>query len=211
MKKIIIAVIAAAVTATSFADSFAVPAAPAQPVSNAHAYFELASGYAVTNFVNFDNKLSPSDFVHPNGGFAFGVDAGYVFMPHLGVEVGYMTPLQNTAWATDHTMNRVAQHSFYGAARIETSLGQPNFSLFALAGFGYTKQTFTAATGGPVKQSSACGFVGGVGVNYIIAHNFTIGARYMRAASRDNNSVANNAAFPAPQYYLVTLGYRFNM
>jgi opacity protein-like surface antigen len=208
MKKLILAAVAATVATAGFAGSYATPAA-SQPATTQNAYVELAGGYALTNYVKFHNKTA-ANYKNDNGGFAFGVDAGYVFMPHFGAEVGFMMPFTKTEFAAN-TKNKVSQYSFYGAGRLETSLGQPNFNLFALAGLGYTSQKDKASAAGTEVKSSGFGFVGGFGADYEVAQNVTVGAKYLRLAGKNDNSKSTAPSFAAPQYFLVTLGYKINM
>jgi opacity protein-like surface antigen len=205
MKKIILAAVAASVAATGFAGSYAVPAA-SQPASDQSAYIELNGGYALTNYVK-SHGFTAADYNHDNGGFAGGIAAGYHFMPNLGVEAGFEMPFQKTAKTADKK-NHVTQYSFYGAGRLNANLGQ-GVDLFVLAGLGYTHQS-DKTTGTEVK-SSGIGFVGGAGVDYTVANNFVIGAKYLHFAGRDDNSKADNPAFASPQYFLVSVGYKIGM
>lgn len=205
MKKIILAAVAASVAATGFAGSYAAPAA-SQPASDQAAYIELNGGYALTNYVKSNNKTA-ADYKHDNGGFAGGIAAGYHFMPNLGVEAGFEMPFQKTATTAD-TKNKVTQYSFYGAGRLNANLGQ-GVDLFVLAGLGYTHQG--DKTSGTELKSSEVGFVGGAGVDYTVANNFVIGAKYLHFAGRSNATDNTKPTFAAPQYFLVSVGYKIGM
>ena len=203
MKKLLLAAVAASVAATGFAGSYAAPAA--KPAATSNTYIELAGGYALTDYVKY-NQLTASDYKHDNGGFAGGIDAGYTFMPHLGVEAGFMMPFQKTELAAN-TKNKVTQYSFYGAARIDANVGQ-GFNVFLLGGIGYTHQS--DKTTSSETKGSALGFAGGFGADYALPDNFTIGAKYLRFAG-SNKQTSSNDQFAAPQYFLVTLGYQISM
>lgn len=210
MKKLLLSALAVSLAATTFAGSYATPVASTQTDTNSTgAYVELDGGYALTNYAKFNSEnISASSLSHDNGGFAGGVSAGYAFMPHLGIEAGFMMPFQKTA-VTATKANKVTQYSFYGAGALSTSLGQPNFNIFALAGLGYTHQN--DKTSGTALKSTALGFVGGVGAFYMITNNLYVGAKYLHFAGRSDTSKASDPAFASPQYFLVSLGYGFGM
>lgn len=208
MKKLLLAAVAASVAATGFAGtangSFAAPSA--QPAGfAANAYVEGALGYARTNYANAGFASISSTDNHENGGFAGGIDAGYNFMPHLGVEAGFMMPFQKASLKSD-TKKHVTTYSFYGAARLSAEVAQ-NFNVFALAGLGYTH--VNNKTGATEVKSTEFGFAGGVGASYTVADNITVGVKYIKFASRTKSTDATNPMFPGPQYYLATVGYSF--
>jgi opacity protein-like surface antigen len=210
MKKLILSAIAASVAATGFAGSYAAPAA--QPASAQSAYVELDGGYALTNNIPVSASEITTLFDHPTGAFAGGIAAGYHFMPNLGVEAGFLMPVEKTKLkATGAT---ISEYSFYGAARLNANVAD-NIDVFALAGLGYTHQ-HTSATivtsddVASVGNDSGFGFAGGVGADYTVANNFVIGAKYLRLPGRDR-STTDEAPFVGPQYFLVSVGYKFGM
>ena len=94
--------------------------------------------------------------------------------------------------------------------------------MFALAGLGYTNEHLTSdvvipnlITGtGYIKfggSESAFGFAGGVGADYTVANNFVIGAKYLRLPGRDKSTSSDIVPFAGPQYFLVSVGYKFGM
>ena len=202
MKKLIIAAVAASVAATGFAGSYAAPAA-SKSAPTANTYVELAGGYARTNFANHNGSTDAYD--HGNGGFAGGMDAGYTFLPHLGVEAGFMMPFQKAK--NKASKGKVSQYSFYVAARIDANVGH-GFNVFILGGVDYTHQKDDTAT--TALTSHGFGFVGGFGANYAFNDGFTVGAKYLRLAGKVKKSTTE-PSFANPQYYLVTVGYQINM
>ena len=176
MKKLLLAAVAASVAATGFAGTASYAAPSAQPAGfAANAYVEGTLGYARTNYVNAGFSTLTTADNHGNGGFAGGIDAGYNFMPHLGIEAGFMMPFENaqgvlTVGAKSENV-KFKEYSFYGAARIDANVGD-DFNVFLLGGVGYTHAK--EDTSG--ESSHSFGFVGGFGADYAVADGFTVGA-----------------------------------
>jgi opacity protein-like surface antigen len=209
MKKLILSAIAASVAATGFAGSYAAP--EAKPASAQFAYVELDGGYAMTNFSGSSVAADTDLWNHPNGAFGGGIAAGYHFMPNLGVEAGFLMPFQKTTLKLD-TTQKFSQYSAYGAARLDAHVADC-VDLFALAGIGFTHVKAVGVIPITILGSasgSGFGFAGGVGIDYTVANNFVIGAKYLSLPGRDK-ATDTDRSFVGPQYLLVSVGYKFGM
>lgn len=140
-----------------------------------HFFVEGNIGYVHTN--NRDALFPQATMKNPNSSLAGGIDAGYVFMPHLGVEAGYLKALNNT---TDGSDWKISNYGFYGALSLLTGNLFSHINLYVLAGLGYNHihDTLYGLFSEPTSNHSL-GFLGGIGANYKITDHITVGLKFL--------------------------------
>lgn len=205
-------VLAAATAATMGATSafaggvdstYSAPMAATAPTS--YFYVQGNLGYAGTNWKS-GSDAAATNWSNGNGGFTWGVDAGYMWTQNLGLEVGYyMFP---TAKATVAGAGAKAQQwAMYGAAKFAVPV-YPNMDIYAKAGLGYNRSELSGSiTGNTNAKYHKWGFVGGAGVDYTFDNNVFLDVQYMYFQGR----AATDIAVSNVSTYTMGVGYKFAM
>lgn len=208
---------AAVVGTTAFAggvdSTYSAPMAATAPTS--YFYVQGNVGYATTDWANEYGDWVGS-WSKGNGGFTWGVDAGYMWTQNLGLELGYyMFPkATGSVTATGAAESRIPgvlgdsvsddQWAVYGAAKFAVPV-YPNLDIYAKAGVGYNRNNHSIA--GVSTSYHKWGFVGGAGVDYTFDNNVFVDVQYMYF--QGDNSATN---WVAPvSTYTAGVGYKFAM
>lgn len=220
MKKILFAAALLAVTTSSYAYFYMMPAnypmSAQKQGSRAYGYIQGLAGWDHTNAINASTKLSGATYDHPNGGLAGGVDAGVNFLPNIGIESGFLMLFQKTK---NHANNGELSkwYSIYASGRFSMNINK-HFDVYALAGMAYTSMSvkgkpFNRDPGAVTLKDSNSAFVpmGGVGADWVITQHILLGARYVYISSQLSTPkpFLSKPQIFAQQYFLATLGYKF--
>lgn len=195
--------------------TYSAPMAATAPTS--YFYVQGQVGYATTNWQKQLDSGS-TNWTKPNGGFTWGVDAGYMWTQNLGLEVGYfMFPeASNSGTVLGVANGSIDSWALYGAVKFAVPI-YPNLDIYAKAGVSYNRAkwggtgtltgTSGAATTVPVTYHN-WGFVGGAGVDYTFDNNIFVNVQYMRFAGNNNDSIQQTTN---PNVYTAGVGYKFAM
>ena len=204
MKKFI-TVLAATGILTATASAFALPAMP-----SLMSKFYLHADLGIVHTNNIASMYNTSwDYNHANQALGGGIDGGFIFIPHVGVELGYMRTLQATTGKNPGAKGGITNDSFYAAGKVQTGSLIPHFNIYGLLGYSYSHVHDDLFQGSGLPTDNHCyDFMGGVGVDYKIYNNFSVGVKYLTFAVKKTNKMFAPNLVPT-QYYLATVGYSF--
>lgn len=219
MKKLLLTTCALFVTCSAFADndmwSDQSSAQYWQSKNKAYeptAYIEGSLGWDYHGFISYRWPEDINLYNHGNSGFAGGIDAGYHFMPHLGVEAGlqylFQTPKQKS---NGHKIT--GAYAAYVAASVTATMN-PHLDVYGLAGFGFNHITDNDGVGRTLsptdaRSGSAWGFMYGAGLRGHLPHKLILGAKYVRVAGNTKSRQNGGPTVRPQQYFLATFGVAF--
>lgn len=210
VKKLLILAAASAATmgaTAAFAggvdSTYSAPMATTAPTS--YFYVQGNVGYATTGWKDAVGAANGTSWKKGNGGFTWGVDAGYMWTQNLGLEVGYyMFPKASYTNTTSQAISN-DQWAVYGAAKFAVPV-YPNLDVYAKAGIGYNRNEQNVA--GTKTNFHKWGFVGGAGVDYTFDNNVFLDVQYMYFQGQNKNGVMQVAGINT---YTAGVGYKFSM
>jgi opacity protein-like surface antigen len=195
----------AVVGATAFAggvdSTYSAPMAATAPTS--YFYVQGNVGYASTGFADSYGPFA-GNWTKGNGGFTWGVDAGYMWTQNLGLEVGYyMFPKASGTMTAASGIPGAAtsndQWALYGAAKFAVPV-YPNMDIYGKAGVGYNRNNWTV--GNASSSNHKWGFVGGAGVDYTFDNNVFLDVQYMyfQGNGQDFNGYVDSVSTVVHEY-----------
>jgi opacity protein-like surface antigen len=194
-------------------------AAPAINSANG-IYIEGLAGYNRYAFSNTGtpNNVVPTQWHNGFGNVALGADIGYQFQRYFSVELGGIYTFygslepQNKIPGAPDTMKLQPSYA-YLAGKVSTPIYN-NFSAFAKLGAGYQQINVTddgKLFGEDIGNASYLGLMLGAGIAYHITPAVYVSGEWLHFAngtSLDNNV---SVATPAPNLFLLGVGYKFTM
>lgn len=211
VKKLLVLAAAGVVSATAFAggsNQFAMAQSKAPVADNSMfnpaAYVDVNAGM---DWSGYSDRDTNAKFKTMSGNpLVFGGDVGYVFMPHLGVELGgtYLMDIQETS----PSAFTISQWDIYGALKTIANL-MPNLDLFAKFGMDYLSVK-NNATGMGTTGNFAPTF--GAGLDWSFTQNWRATLQWRRLSSITDKSKSDKVGtVPAQDLFTVGVGYVFPM
>lgn len=209
-------------------------AMPSEPAFQNSVYVDLHGGYTQSNWSDFtgskligirsDSVFAPTK--NGKGGGMGGADLGFKATQHIAVETGWFYIPEVKSAGTGTSIDSVSQPSTvsgkvrswfaYVAAKLTVPVIE-NLNLYGKVGAAYRSLAYSphnTITGGVNSRGHYWAPVFATGIEYMVAHNWILGAQYLHLPG---NSEANYArlAFGAPNaapelnQYTAFVGYDF--
>ena len=189
----------------------AVPATPTpahQPsiaYQNQSVYVQGDLGYAMTGADGFASKQTT--FSDSNA-ISASLAGGYKLNHYIAFETGFMMPLQKSKINGED----LTSYNVYGSLKLMAQPMSLPVNIFVKAGLGFLYNDTSAniqTKAQSAQTDNQWAYMGGVGAEYDIAHNMTIGLQYLAFMQRDD--VKSKQLGLGPQYITATFGYKINI
>lgn len=170
------------------------------------AYVDVNGGWNYTN-IQKSASFNGTSFKHSGNPWTFGADAGYMFMPHLAVELGgnYNMKIKATNGGD------FKSYDIYAGLKMPVQI-MDNLDLFGKVGFDYAsvKNEYISTHG----TANAMGPTFGAGVDYTFMPNWRASFQWRRVAGVQAQKEAAKLGgnqFPSQDLFTLGVGYVFPM
>ena len=136
------------------------------------------------------------------------VTGGYKLNHHIAFETGFMMPLEKPKINGED----LTSYNVYGSLKLMAQPMSLPVNIFVKAGLGFLyndMQSNVQVGDQPAQIDNQWAYMGGLGAEYSIAHNMTIGLQYLAFMQRDG--IKNKQLGLGPQYITATFGYKINI
>ena len=174
---------------------------------SSYVYIQGNVGYASTSWENGLVSNTTTNWSNGNGGFTWGVDAGYMWTKNLGLELGYFM-FPSASWTGSGLTTDLDQWAFYGAAKLALPICN-NIDLYTKIGVNYNRGKFSQPSSS--ITSHKWGLLAGAGLDYTFSNNVFIEAQYLYFQGDYGNGNSSPLPVSGVSTYTAGVGYKFSV